>query len=445
MDQAADHYQAAMQLFEALGQGHAAARVSARLGDVDMNSGRLEEAVGRMQRAYDVLASDPPDEDLARLAAQLSRLRFLRGDMSEVGPMAEVALDIAEKQWLPEIISEAMNNKAVVAIWFDHPEEAFALLQHALRLALDNDVPSAALRAYGNLGETLARRDRFEESRETYRESIALARRAGHRTWETYLEMELSYVLMQIGDWDETVELAERVWSRDPELRPTTATPLLSSLPEIHAARGAVGEVEALVERYASMVPEDDIQGQGVATWASSLLAHLRGDYGLALELATQAMSARETLGMGFQGVKQGFVQAGEAALALGDVDRAEELLGMLDALPPAQVTAFYQAHRDRLRALIAAQRGDHATVDAGFKASIGMFRELGMRPRVAMTQAEYGEWLAGMGRADDARPLLAEARAALEALEAAPWLERVAAAERMAGVEQVGAGAAPA
>ena len=67
------------------------------------------------------------------------------------------------------------------------------------------------------------------------------------------------------------------------------------------------------------------------------------------------------------------------------------------------------------------------------------------MRPRIAMTQAEDGEWLAGMGRADDARPLLAEARPALEALAAAPWLERVAAAERMAGVEQVGAGAAPA
>jgi tetratricopeptide (TPR) repeat protein len=287
----------------------------------------------------------------------------------------------------------------------------------------------------------LARRDRYEESLETYREAIALARRAGYRPWETYLEMELSFVLMQVGRWDEALEFAERIWSRSPDPAPTTVDTLLSSLPEIHAARGAVDEVAALVERYTHVVPADDVQGQGVARWAAGLLAQLRGDHAGAFDQATQAMESRATLGMGFQGVKQGFVLAVEAALASGDTDRAEALLGMLDDLPPAQVTPFYQAHRDRFRALIAAGRGDHGAVDAGFKASIGMFRELGMRPRVAMTQTEYGDWLAGSGRTEEARAMLAEAGDVLRALEATPWLARIERTEHSLGLMRASVG----
>ena len=138
---------------------------------------------------------------------------------------------------------------------------------------------------------------------------------------------------------------------------------------------------------------------------------------------------------MGFQGVKQGFVLAAEAALAGGVPERAEQVLELLDSLPPAQVTPYYQAHRDRMRARMAATVGDHAAADAGFRAAIGMFREIGMRPAHAMAQAEYGEWLATQGRHDDAAPLLAAARETLEALAATPWLERIAEAERAAGL----------
>jgi class 3 adenylate cyclase/tetratricopeptide (TPR) repeat protein len=436
VDRATEHFDEAMRLFEELGMIHAAARVSARLGDVDAGAGRLEEGVQRMQGAYDVLSSDPPDEDLARLAAQLARLRFLRGEMAEVGPVAEVALDIAEKQWLPEILSEALNTKAVVAIWLDHPEEAFALLTHALRVALENDVPAAALRAYGNLGETMSRRDRFEEALDTYLEAITLARRVGNRTWETYLHIELTYVQMQTGRWDEALETADQLWAPtggDPTR--STADTLLSSLPEIYSARGQADQVESLQRRYADSIPSDDVQGQGVFRFVTGLVALLNGRHEEAFDLGMQAIEVRNTLGWGFQGVKQGFVLAVEAAIAGGDPGRAEEVLGLLADAPPAQVSPFYTAHRDRFRALLAVARREPAAADAGFKASIGMFRELGLRPRVAMTQTEYAEWLVAQGRAEDAHPLLTAARETLDHLRAEPWLRRLAAAEHALGL----------
>ncbi|HEY7281502.1 MAG TPA: adenylate/guanylate cyclase domain-containing protein [Actinomycetota bacterium] len=438
IDQATQHFLEAIRLFEALGLEHPAARVSARLGDVDAGAGRLESGVERMQRAYDVLSSDRPDEDLARLAAQLARLRFLRGEITEVGPMAEVALDIAEKQWLPEIISEAMNTKAVVAIWYDHPEEAFALLEHALKIALDNDVPAAALRAYGNLGESLSRRDRFEEAYDTYREGVALARRAGNRQWEGYLTIEISYLQMITGRWDDAEASADERRTTGLVSARGSADTFLSSMPEIYAARGEVDRVAGMVADYEASTPEDDIQGQGVLRWANGLLALLRGDHRTAFDEALSALEARTTLGMGFQGAKQGFVLALEAALTGGMPDRAGEVLGLLDALPQAQVTPYYHAHRDRMRARLAAAEGRVEMADAGFRAAMGMFRELGMRPALAMAQTEYAEWLVGLGRDDDARPLVTEARATLEHLRATPWLERLSAVETRAGLTSV-------
>jgi tetratricopeptide (TPR) repeat protein len=356
--------------------------------------------------------------------------------MPEVGPMAEVALDIAEKQWLPEILSEALNTKAVVAIWLDHPEEAFALLTHALRVALENDVPAAALRAYGNLAETLSRRDRFEDALETYLEAIALARRVGNRTWETYLHIELTYVQMQTGRWDQALETADQLWARtEGDSTRSTADTLLSSLPEIYSARGEVDQVESLRRRYADSVPADDVQAQGVFRVVTGLVALLGGRHDEAFELARHAIEARNTLGWGFQGVKQGFVLAVEAAIAGGNSAGAEEVLELLAEAPPAQVSPFYQAHRDRFLALLAVARRESAVADAGFKASIGMFRELGLRPRVAMTQVEYGEWLVAQGRTEDARPLLAAARETLEPLLAEPWLARLSTAEHALGL----------
>ena len=44
----------------------------------------------------------------------------------------------------------------------------------------------------------------------------------------------------------------------------------------------------------------------------------------------------------------------------------------------------------------------------------------------MAVTLLEYGEWLAGQGRAEAAAPSLSEARETFEHLEARPWLERL-------------------
>jgi hypothetical protein len=74
--------------------------------------------------------------------------------------------------------------------------------------------------------------------------------------------------------------------------------------------------------------------------------------------------------------------------------------------------------------------RGDVVGAELHFKAAIGLLRELAMPFHLALVQLEFGEWLTSQGRAKEARPLLDEARATFDQLQAAPYLERVAAAE---------------
>jgi hypothetical protein len=138
------------------------------------------------------------------------------------------------------------------------------------------------------------------------------------------------------------------------------------------------------------------------------------------------AMKLAEDQGWGHEVSKEAFVLSMEAAVALGDTVRAEELLSFIDRLPPGYVPQYVRTHASRFRARLAAVAGDAERAEQGFKGAAGSFREMATPFPLAVTQLEYSEWLIRQGRAEEAGPLLTEARDAFERLEAKPWLERL-------------------
>jgi hypothetical protein len=120
-----------------------------------------------------------------------------------------------------------------------------------------------------------------------------------------------------------------------------------------------------------------------------------------------------ETLGLNFQDVKHSLVDAVEVALALGETQKAEGLLALIDDLPPGR-SPFLKVQARRLRA--------RAASDAtGLEDAAGQFRELGLTFYLAATLLELAE-LTG-----DTEPRT-EAQAIFEHLAAQPWLDRAAA-----------------
>ncbi len=74
-DSARRLFEESIGLHEEQGDTHAAARVLSRIGWVDAFTGRRDEALARMERAFAVISADEPDEDLALLASRCAARR----------------------------------------------------------------------------------------------------------------------------------------------------------------------------------------------------------------------------------------------------------------------------------------------------------------------------------------------------------------------------------
>jgi len=417
------YFERAIALFEQEDATHAAARVTARLGEVDWVGGRLEQAIERMERALAVLSGDEPDEDLATLAEQLGRLYYFKGELQLAAERTETALTIAEALRFPEVLSQALNTLSVIAAWQQHYEHAFALVKHSLEIALENDLSTPALRAHVNLGEFLTRRDRHDEAKDCYLTGLALARRVGNRQWELVLLAEFSYTLALTGVWGELLELVAEIPTEAFSDISLVAT--LSSLPEVHLARGKTRELERLLNSFERMEHSVDVQER--SSWAAARARFLReeGRYTEALASATEAMGAIGTLGAGSQPVKHGFVEALEAALSLDDDALAETLVSEIKAMQPGAQPPFLMAQAARFEGRIAAARGEHGPAEQGFRRAEQIFREYGIPFWLAITQLEHGEWLTEQERGPESAVLLDEAQKTFERLEATPWVER--------------------
>ncbi len=428
-DDAKRCFELAIALFTDADATHPAARVEARLAEVMWDLGRLEEGVERMNTAFELLAREEPDADLAALAAQLGRFMHFAGHRDVPMQRLEVALEVAENLMLPEILAQALTTKAVVLTslhgrW----NEGLALLRFALETALEHDKPSAALRASYNLADQLAQVDRYGEAANTVRDGLAQARRVGNRYWELAFLGQL-YPFLALGEWDEALAMIDLLPVEDWEQVRQAFSGITSVYTAIGSNRGRLEDVAQSLDRFGAMATSADVQERSAyqAGLARLFLAQERPLE--ALDAAERAFQARGQFGFGAESVKEAFVTACEAALALGDRDKLTELIAVVDALAPGRATHFMRATGLRFRAHLAGDE-EAETADRLFRGSLALFQELAMPFSLAVVQVEYAEWLAEQARADEATPLLAEARETFERLEAAAWLERTEAGE---------------
>ncbi len=408
-------------LYEAEGDAHRAARVTGRLGEVLWRSGEHEEAIARIEHALEVVSTGEPDEELAQLAARLASAYAFTGDLDRAAESAELALDVSESLGLPEALARALLAKAGLVEARGHPEESFALLKQALEIAVANDLHERAVTAYFNLSDRSFRRDDYASALGYLDRALELNRLVGSRVGEWSVLAESAYALFMTGRWDESIEVLEDV-AEEQIGSGAMFLSLLTSVLEVRLSRGELEQAQQLFSLFSRLESSVDIQEQGVYAGGKAALRRAEGRLDEALEAGLAAADTAETLGAAHQAVKQGLVEAFEAALALGDRERARQVLERVETLPPGFRPPSLEAHAHRFRAKLTGDEG-------GFKAAAPFFRELGMIFWLAVTLLEHSGWLVEQGRADEADPLLAESREIFERLEAFPWLERVDAA----------------
>jgi class 3 adenylate cyclase/tetratricopeptide (TPR) repeat protein len=431
--EAEDRYRRALDLFEQAGETHPAARVAARLAEVDWQTGRLDEGLARMERAYEVLAEDEPDEDFAILAAQLGRLYFFRGELDLAKQRVEAALAVAESHWLPGLLADALVSEANVADSQGRPEKALALTRHALGLAIEHDIPSAASRASYNLVDLLRGRDRYDEALAEVDRAVALARKVANRRWERALLVQSIYVLAVAGQLAEARGLLAAEFDDESSIVVGVyGVALLSAMPVLELAAGTNVETARYLSAGGGYATSADFQERSAYAAAKAFALRQEGANADALRWAEQALETMAILGAVSESVKNGFGEAVEAALALGDLDKADELIRRIEDLKVGAQPPFLRAQAARFRARLSELEGKSDGVEQQFETAEQIFREYGIPFWLALTQLEHAEWLSEQGATAEGERLAEEARVAFERLEAAPWIER---ASRLATV----------
>ncbi len=291
-------------------------------------------------------------------------------------------------------------------------------MAQALAVALEHDLPERATSMYMHLSDRSFRRDRYTDALGYLQPALELARRLGNRPEEWSTLAELTYPLYMTGSWDEALAALEDL--TEEQIRSGAMfLSMLTSVLEIYIHRGQLEQAQRLFSLFSRLETSVDLQEQGICRSATAALRRAEGRFREALEAGSASVELARNVGAGHQLVKQGLVEAIEAALALGERAKAAELLATIVHLPPGLRPPYLEAQAHRFRAWL---DGD----EAGYRAATARFRELETPFWLGVTLLEHGE-----------QPGLAEAREIFEQLGAAPWLERVtvAAAEQQAHV----------
>ena len=388
--------------------------------------GRSEDAIELVEQAFAVLAADEPDTDIATLADELARLHFFPGDRAWRCERVELALDIAERLRPTEVIVAGTQHEVATAQ--EPPHEAHALHRGALEVGLENGPRLRGARAYNNLQSLLDVLDRLDEILPLAVEAYEVARRYGDRGWQHRLGGALAEEYALPGRWDDALRLSA-------ETRPAVTSADTAQFwivpADIYWFRGDDDATRALLNEAASM-PEDPtniLYGQ-VRSAIDARLARIDRDGDASLTEAAAAVAANvehrqaeTTIGDGLRLAAQAVRSASDPSAATRALDRAREAMTVRTTRP---LMATYE----RLAGVVAALGGDPDEAIGHFAASLPPMRSLGWPLWLAELLLDYADALCADGRADEAAPLVAEARELLEQLGAVRLLPVVEALE---------------
>jgi tetratricopeptide (TPR) repeat protein len=386
--------------------------------------GRPREAAERVTAALGALqAGHVLDADVGRLNAILGRALVFSGDYQQAAPVLETALTVAEALELPDVLGEALVNKATLYVLTGRTKEGRLLYAGAVDVAERHELAEIHYRALHNLSELATLWD-HHDARRRAEAALAVARRRGDRYGEGNTANGLMALHLYAGRWDELERLARETLDPDPH-RPGAEfchEPLLF----LHALRGEGDAATVALDHLVGWKDSDHLESRAAydACVIATRLAEGRPAEALEHGLRTLA-PAIETMTPAHRSVRDGWPDALHAALRLARQEDARRIIALLADLPPGHVPPYLRAQLARGQALLRAAEGDHDTVEQHLNTAVESFDALGYPYWHAVAQTDLAAWLIDQNRADEAGPLLEHATATLTPLRAAPALTR--------------------
>jgi class 3 adenylate cyclase/tetratricopeptide (TPR) repeat protein len=381
-----------------------------RLGDTDRSRAVIAEAI-------DLLEREPPGPELARAYGRMGANHLLAGRSREGIEWSEKALALAEKLGVADLLVRAHMTRGMarnhLGDW-----EGLEDLREALRLGLELGLGIETAMASLNLGEHIASAEGPAEGLEILRESIDFAERRGMTHHVVWTRTASTWMLFQLGRWDELLRIADEVidWDlRGGGSQIAVFGQMIKA--SVLAWRGEVTEAGLLVNEFLPRARSiGDVQVLGPALTTAALAAKGQGDLQSAVGLiqefeeVTRDRRAYQTAEL----TTDAFRISSEA----GALDLGQTLLARVaETAAPKRRTPIVLTGR----AVLAEARKELESAASFYAQAAAGWGDLGHVLERALALLGLGRCRLGLGRAGEAAEPLGQARELLIALGARP------------------------
>ncbi|MBS1195364.1 MAG: adenylyl cyclase class-3/4/guanylyl cyclase [Actinobacteria bacterium] len=321
-------------------------------------------------------AGEHPDE-VAELRAVLARAHMLAGHLSEAAEVADASLAVAERLGLVVVTAQNLITKGTVLGDLGRRREGVALLQGALEMAVEHELPTTELRARTNLSHLLWNDDPAAQL-VNLRAAFEQARRLGDRRWTVDLIGNLCNVLVVTGDLDGALAVVDSLDLEGLPPQERMRVEMVRMMAQRY--RQEPGASRREVERLAALAAASpDLQIHHHALVFRALAAGLDGDHEAAFALSQQARTQSPP------GSREWVGAAAEAAMWLRDAGRLAGVLAALEADGPVgRIPAGWQTEFEAARDAL---EGDTAAALAGFDKARLVWESLGARLHLALNR----------------------------------------------------------
>jgi class 3 adenylate cyclase/tetratricopeptide (TPR) repeat protein len=415
---ARERFEAVLHTHESAGRYRDAGRLTGKLGRALFALGRGDQAIPLLRAAIDRLSGEEPDRVLTGLHLALATNLHFSGRGPEAAPHVDEALRLAQALELSDLLADAAGRRADVLAYQNRTPEAGAYYRWSIEIAERHGLSALATRVHTNAGSFGADGDdpTAVEHSET---AMELARRRGDWSFQVVAGANLVKSYIFLGRWTEAEKICQDLLA-GPQVR--AADQLRARLVVLHAWRGNLAAAEQMLRETTLLPSNDDVQDRSLHKATVATYAAAAGDWVSALDAATAACrEAIDALGLAFESVRQAWPEAMDAALNLGRLDVANDLMQLISNQPIGFIPPYLRAQQARFRARLATTSGRHDGVEDHFRTGEAILADLGYPYWLARVQVDYAEWLIEQHRHDDARSRLAEALGGLERLDAQP------------------------
>jgi class 3 adenylate cyclase/tetratricopeptide (TPR) repeat protein len=392
------------------GDTDSAAEAEAMLAAVWWNRGQRQEVDAHLDRALALIRDSPPAPAKAHVLTLVARFRMLSYDDHEGAvAFAREALSLADALDLQDLRADTLVTLGT-ARWLCGDVDGVIDIAEGLRIAIEHNALSAALRANNNLNTVAGDRGDSSQQKELLLEAHRIGTRLGARDQTRFIQGQLNFLMLDEGAWDDAFRSATNFIAEceagSPH-RSEVGAHLIRA--NIHYARddldAAWAECEkALTQARATHDPQ----------WLAPVLADV-------MEIYVQAERLDEAKALAHEIISYGPLAAG----AFVSLARVTDVLG----LEPRE----FERIRNAIPAHFFWRRVGERIVAGQFEEAAEMYANAGDRVREADSRLRAARALLARQRPDDAAAELDRALAFYRSVGATRYIREA---------EQLGAAA---